>query len=124
MQSPIDSEHGPEASVIYEDLIATHRIHGSLYTDPAVFADEMKRIFLDGWVFVGHESEIPEIGDWVTRQLGLEPVIMVRDEHGRVQVLANAAPIAAPCCAGRHGAADGGPFNAPIMAGSIPWTAS
>ncbi|MFP6748560.1 MAG: Rieske 2Fe-2S domain-containing protein [Alphaproteobacteria bacterium] len=89
MQSPIDSEHGPEASVIYEDLIATHRIHGSLYTDPAVFADEMKRIFLDGWVFVGHESEIPEIGDWVTRQLGLEPVIMVRDEHGRVQVLAN-----------------------------------
>jgi hypothetical protein len=40
-------------------------------------------------VFVGHDSEIPTPGDWVTRQVGQEPVIMVRDREGQVRVLAN-----------------------------------
>lgn len=75
--------------VDYGALIQPHRVHGSLYTDQQVFADEMDRIFLKGWVFVGHESEIPEPGDWVTRKLGLEPVILVRDRDGKVCVLAN-----------------------------------
>lgn len=73
----------------YRALIEPMRVHGSLYTDAQVFADEMERIFLKGWVFVGHESEIPEPGDWVSRRLGLEPVIMLRDGNGEVRVLAN-----------------------------------
>ena len=89
MQSATENTLGIEAGVDYERLIEADRVHGSLYTDPRVFADEMARVFLGGWVFVGHDSEIPKIGDWVTRQLGLEPVIMVRDEAGGVQVLAN-----------------------------------
>ncbi|HUN53462.1 MAG TPA: Rieske 2Fe-2S domain-containing protein, partial [Candidatus Sulfotelmatobacter sp.] len=73
----------------YASLIRDDRVHGSLYVDPGVFADEMDRIFRYGWVFVGHESEIAAPGQWVTRRLGLEPVIMARDGEGRVQVLAN-----------------------------------
>ena len=73
----------------YRALIEPMRVHGSLYTDAQVFADEMERIFLKGWVFVGHESEIPDPGDWVSRRLGLEPVIMLRDGNGEVRVLAN-----------------------------------
>ena len=48
----------------YTHLVRDYRVHGSLYTDPAVFVDEMKRIFTDGWVFVGHESEAPRRGFW------------------------------------------------------------
>src|SRR5262245_61561813 len=73
----------------YAALIRDDRVHGSLYTDAAVFADEMERIFRRGWVFVGHDSEIPKPGDWVTRQIGVEPVIMVRDRNGAIHVLAN-----------------------------------
>ena len=73
----------------YHALIERERVHGSLYTDPQVFAEELDRIFLKGWVFVGHESEIPNKGDWISRRLGLEPVLMVRDRDGQVQVLAN-----------------------------------
>ena len=73
----------------YHALIEATRVHGSLYTDPQVFAEELERIFLKGWVFVGHESEIPRPGDWVARKLGLEPVLMLRDRDGQVQVLAN-----------------------------------
>ena len=73
----------------YGAAIRTDRVHGSLYVDPAVFADEMSRIFTRGWVFVGHDSEIPEPGDWLTRRLGREPVIFVRDRDGTLRVLAN-----------------------------------
>jgi phenylpropionate dioxygenase-like ring-hydroxylating dioxygenase large terminal subunit len=73
----------------YGAAIRTDRVHGSLYVDPAVFADEMSRIFTRGWVFVGHDSEIPEPGDWLTRRLGREPVIFVRDRDGALRVLAN-----------------------------------
>ena len=73
----------------YAALVLDDRVHGSLYVDQQVFVDEMDRIFTRGWVFVGHESEVPATGDWVTRRLGREPVIMVRDRGGVVQVLAN-----------------------------------
>ncbi|HEV8713129.1 MAG TPA: aromatic ring-hydroxylating dioxygenase subunit alpha, partial [Candidatus Binatia bacterium] len=38
---------------------------------------------------VGHESEVPQPGDYITRQLGLQPVIIVRDKEGVIQLLLN-----------------------------------
>src|SRR6267378_2686716 len=87
----------------YKALVQDDRIHVSLYTDPRIFADEMDRIFTRGWVFVGHASEIPRSGDYLTRELGTQPVIMVRGKDGGVSVLAhrsmhrpNMLPTAAP----------------------------
>jgi phenylpropionate dioxygenase-like ring-hydroxylating dioxygenase large terminal subunit len=76
-------------AIDYKTLVRDDRIHASLYTDPRIFAEEMDRIFHAGWVFVGHESEIPRPGDYVTRHLGREPVIMVRGKDGGVAVLVN-----------------------------------
>ena len=73
----------------YATLVREDRVHGSLYVEPLVFADEMERIFRRGWVFVGHESEVPRPGDWVTRRIGLDPVILTRDGQGTLHVLAN-----------------------------------
>jgi phenylpropionate dioxygenase-like ring-hydroxylating dioxygenase large terminal subunit len=73
----------------YKTLVQDDRIHASLYTDPQVFDDEMERIFHRGWVFVAHESEIPRPGDYVTRHVGTEPVIMVRGNDGSLSVLIN-----------------------------------
>ena len=78
-----------EHTIDYGSLIDDDRVHGSLYSDPQVFVDEMERIFTRGWVFVGHESEISEPGAWITRTIGLEPMIMVRDRDGGLHVLAN-----------------------------------
>jgi fatty-acyl-CoA synthase len=79
----------PARAIRYEDLVQADRIHGSLYTDPRIFADELERIFSRGWVFVGHESEIPTAGDFVTREVGAQPVILVRGPGGEVSVLLN-----------------------------------
>src|SRR5437762_14055396 len=75
------------AMIDYQAAVLTDRVHGSLYVDPRVFADEMTRIFVRGWVFVGHESEVPEPGDWVTRRIGGQPVILARDREGQIHVL-------------------------------------
>ncbi len=77
------------APLDYKTLVQDDRIHASLYTDARIFSDEMERIFHRGWVFVGHDSEIPRAGDYVTRQVGAEPVIMVRGNDGAVSVLIN-----------------------------------
>lgn len=79
---------GP-SGIDYATLVQPDRVHGSLYVDEQVFADEMARIFTSGWVFVGHDSEVLEPGGWVTRRLGAEPVIMVRERTGRINVLSN-----------------------------------
>jgi nitrite reductase/ring-hydroxylating ferredoxin subunit len=77
------------AAVDYKALVKDDRIHASLYTDPRIFDDEMERIFHRGWVFVGHESEVPRAGDFVTRRVGTEPVLMVRGREGEVAIFAN-----------------------------------
>jgi hypothetical protein len=40
----------------YEPLVTGDTVHGSLYVDPEVHAEEMDCIFTRGWVFVGHKS--------------------------------------------------------------------
>jgi phenylpropionate dioxygenase-like ring-hydroxylating dioxygenase large terminal subunit len=73
----------------YDALVKEDRVHLSLYTNPAVFSDEMDKIFHRGWVYVGHQGEVPNSGDCRLKRIGLQPVIMVRDQHGQVQLLLN-----------------------------------
>jgi len=73
----------------YDHLIQADRVHSALYTDPVIFDEEMEKIFHHGWVFVGHDSEIPNAGDYVTRQIGYQPVIMSRGKDGAVHVIRN-----------------------------------
>lgn len=71
------------------DLVRDDRVHTSLYTDPALFEAEMDRIFKNTWVWVAHESEIPQPGNYKTHWVGREPVIVVRDRNQAFRVLLN-----------------------------------
>ncbi len=51
-------------------LIEHDRVHGSLYTDEAIFAAELERIWYRTWVYVGHVSEVPEPNDYVLKSIG------------------------------------------------------
>ncbi|MGH8999571.1 MAG: aromatic ring-hydroxylating oxygenase subunit alpha, partial [Acidimicrobiia bacterium] len=76
----------------WDALIEPDRVHGSLYTDPAVYAAELERIWYRTWVYVGHESEVPAADDFVVKSIGPQPVIMSRDRDGRVHLLLNRCP--------------------------------
>lgn len=68
----------------------TFRVSRRIYHDPDVHRRERERIFRTAWSFVAHESEIPEAGDYLTRPLGVDPVIVTRDREGAIHVMLNA----------------------------------
>jgi phenylpropionate dioxygenase-like ring-hydroxylating dioxygenase large terminal subunit len=76
-------------AINYDELVKDDRVHGRVYTDPAIFEEEMDEIFSRGWVYVGHAGEIPRPGDFRVTDIGRQSVIMVRDDDGRVQLLMN-----------------------------------
>lgn len=72
-----------------EDLVEEGRVHSAVYTDPEIFELELERIFSRTWVYIGHESEVPNTGDFRLRKIGRQPVIMVRGKDGAINVLMN-----------------------------------
>jgi phenylpropionate dioxygenase-like ring-hydroxylating dioxygenase large terminal subunit len=78
-----------QTSVDIGDLARVDRVHVSLYTNSSIFEEEMERIFYTTWVFVGHESEVKNIGDYKTTYIGQIPVILTRDAKNELQVMMN-----------------------------------
>ena len=74
-----------------EDIVrpAEGIVSRRIFADPEVFAMEQERIFGRAWFFIGHESEIPRRGDVITRQCGIDPVLLLRDEAGVVRAFLN-----------------------------------
>src|SRR5262249_19655768 len=70
-------------------LVEEHRVRTAVYTDASVFQQEIERIFGRTWIYVAHTSEIPNPHDYKTTTIGRTPVIVVRDDRGRVRVLLN-----------------------------------
>jgi fatty-acyl-CoA synthase len=77
------------SQVDYNQLVLDDRISGRLYYDDEIFREELEKIWHREWVYVAHESEVPQPGDYVTRQIGSQPVIVARDENGQTHLLLN-----------------------------------
>jgi p-cumate 2,3-dioxygenase alpha subunit len=67
-------------SPLVEEDAGAHRfrVHRSTMTSPEVFQEELRRVFEHSWLYVGHESEVAEPGDYVRRPVGGRNVFMVR----------------------------------------------
>ena len=48
------------------------------FTSDDIYRQELTRIFDRTWICLGHNSEIPEPGDYMLRRLGSAPVIVAR----------------------------------------------
>jgi anthranilate 1,2-dioxygenase large subunit len=62
-----------------------HRV----YLDEAVYKAELEKIFKRQWVFVGLEVEVPRPGSFKTTWVADVPVVIVRDEDGKLHVYEN-----------------------------------
>ena len=75
--------------MIMSHLVQAHRVHRSIYTEPEIFDQEMAKIFGGTWVYVAHESQIPEPNDFITTHLGRRELIVTRDRDGQLRALFN-----------------------------------
>lgn len=70
-------------------LIEPGRVHRRVYGDPEIFELEMRRIFDRAWIYVGHESQIREPGDFIMTRIGRRPLVMVRHSDGSIRLIHN-----------------------------------
>jgi len=70
-------------------LVRPDEVHRDLYIDAELFALEDERVFAHTWIYVGHASQVPLAGDYITARIGTCPVIMIRRQDGAIGVLVN-----------------------------------
>lgn len=70
-------------------LVQDDRVHRDVYLNEELFQLEMEELFAKTWVYVGHDSQVPEVGDFFTTDIGNQPVVMVRGKDGGVAVIRN-----------------------------------
>jgi phenylpropionate dioxygenase-like ring-hydroxylating dioxygenase large terminal subunit len=60
-----------------------------VFVDEEVYAREQEQIFGRAWLFLGHESQIPDPNDYYVTRMGEEEVILTRTGDGRICAFLN-----------------------------------
>ena len=61
----------------------------AFYRDPDIYRHDIEQIFLKSWLYAGHQSEIPKVGDWFLFEFDEESVIIVRSAENEINALLN-----------------------------------
>lgn len=80
------SARAPTASLIDLDNGVISR---EIFRSQEIFEQELERVFARAWLFVGHETQVPNPGDYFVSAMGDESVILTRDRSGKIHVLLN-----------------------------------
>jgi Rieske 2Fe-2S family protein len=61
----------------------------AFYVDPDYYRQDLEHIWYKDWLFIGHDCEIPRVGNYFTVQVGDYPIVIVRDRQGTIRALHN-----------------------------------
>jgi len=106
MNKPVEAHSflDPRELVVDQPHDGTFLVSRRLFTDAELFELEMKHIFEGSWIFVCHEGQVPNPGDYFATEMGRQPVIIVRGKDGAVRGFVNAcAHRGATLCRTRKG---------------------
>jgi hypothetical protein len=59
---------GNESAI--RELVRDAEVHRDVYVDAEIFDIEMERLFPSAWIYIGHASQIPSPGDFITATVG------------------------------------------------------
>lgn len=67
----------------------TTDVRSSSFYDQSTYERELAMVFRRSWLFVGHDTMIPNSGDYVSTYMGDDAVILCRGRDGEARVLLN-----------------------------------
>lgn len=85
-----DWQNFVEGCIDFRPEDGVYRIARDMFTEPELFDLEMELIFEKVWIYACHESEIPNNNDFLTVQIGRQPLIISRDGKGELHAMVNA----------------------------------
>ncbi len=65
------------------------RVDRSIFIDPHIYEEESKKVFARCWLYLCHDSQIPNPGDFCTAYMGEDPVVVWRDKDGNINAFLN-----------------------------------
>lgn len=65
-------------------------INPEIFINEEVYREELKQVFGRAWLFLAHDSMIPNAGDFFNTYMGGDPVIVARQRDGSVKAYLNA----------------------------------
>ncbi len=89
LRTPVEWRTFVEGCLNFRPEEGTYQIARAIFTDEALFDLEMALIFEKQWIFACHESQIAHNHDFITLQVGRQPIIVTRDGKGQLNAMAN-----------------------------------
>ena len=87
----------PRQRAALEDLdryvdMAAGRMSRKVFWERDIYDQELEKIFARAWLFLGHVSQVPKAGDYVTTTMGEDDVLVVRQKDGAIKAFLNTCP--------------------------------
>ena len=79
-----------DAAVQDDPAKGVYRVGRDIFTDPQIFELKMKHIFEGKWIYLAHESQIPNKNDYFTTYMGRQPIFIARNREGELNAFINA----------------------------------
>lgn len=64
-------------------------IRGEIFHNQEIYEQELEQVFARSWVFMAHDSMLPNTGDFMQNYIGEDPVLIVRQADGSVKGFLN-----------------------------------
>lgn len=73
----------------YSSLVREGAVHSDVFTDESIYEAELERIFYRYWVYLAHVSEVPEPGDYCTKWIGSQSIVVAHGKDGVIRAFFN-----------------------------------
>lgn len=85
----IDEKILEEVAKTRAGLLESRHLPGWFYTSPELFQHEVETIFMKEWLCVGRLEEFPNPGDYAAIRIAGEPLLICRDNAGKMNAFRN-----------------------------------
>ena len=87
----LDSHHTTTEPIDYTVLVQAEQglVSRRIFIDPDIYQQELARVFGRCWLFLCHESQLQQPGDFFCTYMGEDPVLVTRAKDGQIRAFLN-----------------------------------